>query len=89
MSGHHSIISRVYRSLPLWLAQEYLYELGGRARDAEWIQGENWRVLIRDAPEIVSGAVHIGQTQMVFEGDAETVARLLGAFEKKALRAGG
>lgn len=79
---------RVYRSLPRWLAQEYLCELGGRADDAS-INGEGWRAEICDASDVVVGAIRIGQIEIVFDGDAESVSRLIAAFEKKALRAGG
>lgn len=82
-------ITRTYRSLPLWLAHAYLLELGGRASGASSIEGESWHAEICDAPDVAVGAIHIGQTEIVFEGDAESVSRLIAAFEKKALRAGG
>lgn len=88
MNATRAQSARVYRSLPLWLAREYLMELGGRADDAS-INGEGWRAEICDAPDVVFGAIRIGQIEIRVDGDAESVARLIAAFEKKALRAGG
>lgn len=89
MPASPTVTTRVYRSLPVWLAFEYLEALGGRAGDAGWLQGAGWRAIVRDAPDVVLGVVRIGQTEIVFEGDAEIVPRVIAAFEKKALRAGG
>ncbi len=89
MNGTRACIAHVYRSLPLWLAREYLVELGGRADDVQIVSGKDWRAEISDAPEIELGAIRIGQIKIVFDGDAECVARIIAAFEKKALRAGG
>ena len=40
-------------------------------------------------PDVEVGAVRVGQIQIAFQGDAQIVARIVAAFEKKALRAGG
>lgn len=84
--GH---VIRVYRSLPLWLAQEYLCALGGAPLDAESVQGGGWHAVLSDAPDIVLGAVRVGQIQILFRGDAPAVRNVIAAFEKKAVRAGG
>lgn len=89
MDSPIALVTRVYRSLPIWLAQEYLGELGGRIDDAECVQGKGWGARIFDAPDVVVGVVRVGQIQIVFEGSADAVARVITAFEKKALRAGG
>jgi hypothetical protein len=81
--------TRFYRGLPLWLACEYLTCLGGSAQADSQITGDGWRAVLTDAPDIVMGVVRLGQIQITFEGDPAALARLLGAFEKKALRAGG
>lgn len=89
MPASLTVTTRVYRSLPVWLALEYLEKLGGRAGDTRRLQGAGWRAIVRDAPDVELGVVRIGQTEIVFEGDAEIVPRIITAFEKKALRAGG
>jgi hypothetical protein len=83
MDATRTRVARVYRSLPLWLARDYLCELGGRARDAQTIQGERWRAELSDAPDIVLGAMRIGQIEIVFDGDAEILQSLVAAFEKR------
>ena len=89
MSDERVRIERVYRSLPLWLACEYLAELGGDPTPAQLLQGDGWTAQVLDEPPFEIGALHVGQTRVRFEGDAVAVNALLAAFERKALRAGG
>ncbi len=80
---------REYRSLPLWLAHEYLLELGGRTEFGHTIQGAGWRARIRDADDIAIGVLRIGRIFVAFEGEEPAVAAAMAAFDAKALRAGG
>jgi hypothetical protein len=82
-------VERAYRGLPLWLARDYLIELGGESESNDGVRGENWRVTLCEGEPIAIGALRIGQIQIIFEGDDATLARVVSAFEKKALRAGG
>ncbi len=82
-------VERNYRSLPLWLAREYLNEIGGESQDREWVRDEDWRAWLREGEPFAVGALRVGQIQIVFEGEAAALDRVIAAFEKKALRAGG
>lgn len=82
-------IEKVYRSLPLWLAREYLESIGGRVVCEDLVQGDAWSATLRHAPDFEIGALRVGQIRVVFHADAQTMPRVIAAFEKKALRAGG
>ncbi|MBI5879770.1 MAG: MoaD/ThiS family protein [Chloroflexi bacterium] len=80
---------REYRSLPIWLAHEYLRELGGRGAAGQPVEGPGWRARVRDADDVVIGVLHIGRIFVDFEGNESAVAAAMAAFDAKALRAGG
>lgn len=82
-------VERAYRSLPLWLAREYLIELGGHAEADGNVRGAGWRAQLSEGDSIPIGALRIGQIRMTFEGDVAVLDQVIAAFEKKALRAGG
>jgi hypothetical protein len=81
-------VERDYRSLPLWLARAYLVDIGGNASD-DGVRGADWSATLREGEPIAIGALRIGQIHIVFDGDAAALERVIAAFEKKALRAGG
>ncbi|MBI4674701.1 MAG: hypothetical protein HY741_23905 [Chloroflexi bacterium] len=91
MARTHGVIQieKVYRSLPLWLAREYLESIGGRVVREDLVQGDAWHVELHDAPDFEIGALRVGQIRVVFQADAESIHNVIAAFEKKALRAGG
>jgi hypothetical protein len=82
-------VERDYRSLPLWLAREYLVEIGGKAVSDVEVRGATWHARLSEGETIPIGALRIGQIRIIFDGDASTLDPLIAAFEKKALRAGG
>lgn len=82
-------IERDYRSLPLWLAREYLIELGGQPESDGNVRGNRWRVQLSEGDAIPIGALRIGQIRMTFEGEVAVLDQVIAAFERKALRAGG
>ena len=79
---------REYRSLPLWLAREYLVELGGIASE-DVVGNDQWHARLRTLEPVPIGALRIGRIQIDFAGEEATLSALLTAFEQKALRAGG
>lgn len=81
--------ARLYRSLPRWLAVDYLCAIGGQAQDDNHIAGAGWHAVVSDADDVCIGAARVGQIQIVFAGDEVQVQRVIAGFEKKALRAGG
>lgn len=80
---------KLYRSLPLWLASEYLQALGGVAQNENQVQGAEWSVTLSEAEEAPIGALRIGQIRVVFRAAPGSLDSLIAAFEKKAMRAGG
>ena len=82
-------VTRVYRSLPKWLARDYLVELEGKASSGDFVYGVGWQAFLHDGDSIAIGAVHVGQIHVEFEGDDARVPQVIAAFERKALRAGG
>lgn len=82
-------IEKLYRSLPLWLAREYLEEIGGVAENENFVQGENWSAALSTSESIGIGVLRISQLRVVFRSAPEVSDTIIAAFEKKALRAGG
>ena len=82
-------IEKLYRSLPLWLAREYLEEIGGVAQNENLVQGENWSAALSTSESIGIGALRIIQLRVVFRAAPDVLNTIIAAFEKKALRAGG
>jgi hypothetical protein len=82
-------LEREYRSLPLWLAREYLIEVGGIAADDNTVSGNGWQAQLSIRDPVPIGALRIGLIQIVFDGGDEILPGVLTAFEKKAVRAGG
>lgn len=82
-------IDKVYRSLPLWLAREYLEEIGGTAQNENFVQGAGWSAALSTTESIGIGALRIIQLRVVFRGAPDALPALIARFEAKALRAGG
>ncbi len=82
-------ITRDYRSLPLWLARDYLIEIGGAPTEGYVVQGATWVATVRDGEDVQIGRFRIGQIFVDFEADENVLPGVLAAFEKKAMRAGG
>lgn len=82
-------IEKVYRSLPLWLAREYLESIGGVLVRDDLVQGDTWSADVLDMPNYRVGVLGVGQIRIVFHADAEKIHSVIAAFEKKAMRAGG
>jgi len=82
-------VERDYRSLPLWLAREYLVEIGGKAVSDVEVRGATWHARLSEGETIPIGALRIGQIRLTFEGDGAVLDQVIATFEKKALRAGG
>ena len=82
-------IERDYRSLPLWLAREYLIEIGGNATEDDCVRGADWSAYLHEGEFVAIGALHVGTIHVEFVGDENAVNWVIVAFERKALRAGG
>ena len=82
-------IERMYRGIPMWLARDYLIEVGGAATEDYVVRGADWTATIRDGEFLPVGALRIGTIHVEFEGDEKTLPMMLAAFELKTIRAGG
>jgi hypothetical protein len=80
---------RVITGIPLWLLAAYLIDLGGVACSAEEIDGPGWRARLTPAEDFQRGSLVVGQVNLALDGDADALARLKTALEKKLLRGGG
>jgi len=82
-------IERDYRSLPLWLAREDLIEIGGNVEEGDCVRGADWSAYLHEGEFIAIGSLRVGTIHVEFVGDESAVNRVIVAFERKAMRAGG
>lgn len=83
------LFERTLRSLPLWLLQEYLVELGGQLNPDGSVQGCGWTAKMKQVDDFQIGSIRVGQVHLQVHADADVTDTLLPALEKKLLRAGG
>jgi len=77
------------RSLPGWLLQEYVEELGGRLQSDGWLHGEGWQVRITPIEDFRIGSLSVGQIRLEWQGELAAYQRVWPQLEKKLMRAGG
>lgn len=83
------IYERTLRSLPVWLLQEYLIELGGKLEEDGSVHGHGWRAQIRQLDDFQVGSLKVGQVHLKVKAVDDVVDDLMPVLEKKLLRAGG
>jgi hypothetical protein len=83
------IYERTLRSLPVWLLQEYLIELGGKLDEDGSVLGNGWRAQIRQLDDFQVGSLKVGQVHLKVKAVDDVVDDLMPVLEKKLLRAGG
>ena len=83
------IYERTLRSLPVWLLQEYLIELGGKSDEDGSVLGNGWRAQIRQLDDFQVGSLKVGQVHLKVKAVDDVVDDLMPVLEKKLLRAGG
>ena len=81
--------ARILRSLPLWLLQEYLVELGGKLQEDGSVRGNGWKAQISQLDDFQIGSLKVGQVHLEVKAASDVVDDLMPALEKKLLRAGG
>jgi len=77
------------RGVPLWLLQEYIYELGGTFTGNSRVSGRGWEVLLEPMDDYKVGSLSVGQVHLHLKAEADVYSEIRGAIEKKLLRAGG
>ena len=78
----------VLRSIPLWLFQEYLKDLGGEVVGSGQVKGRGWKASMEKLEDFQLGSIRVGQLRVELEGEAQAIQELLPALEKKLMRAG-
>ena len=81
-------VERTYRGISTRLARRYLEILGGEVDD-DTITGDGWRATISESTVSVGPTLQLTELAIAFEGEADTVDRIVTSFTKKAMRAGG
>ena len=76
------------RSIPLWLLQEYLKDLGGEVVGAGQVRGRGWKASMEKLEDFQLGSIRVGQLRVELEGETQAIKELLPALEKKLMRAG-
>lgn len=79
------------RSMPLWLMQAYLEELGGVLGEDGWISGqaEGWKARLTPMEDFVLGSLRVGQVRMEWQGDDPAYQTVWPLIRKKLIRGGG
>lgn len=80
---------RILRSLPLWLLQEYLEELGGDKIEDGRVRGDGWTARLEQIEDFQVGSLKVGQVYLDVEIDLDKAQGFVLELEKKLLRAGG
>ncbi len=83
------VFQRTLRSLPVWLLQEYLVELGGKLQEDGSVRGNGWKAHIRELDDFQVGSLRVGQVRLEVKAADDVVDDLMPVLEKKLLRAGG
>lgn len=77
------------RSMPAWLIEEYLLELGGKISENNWIVGNGWKASIEKMSDFQIGSLRVGQVRLDWWGDENAIKNILPVLEQKLMRAGG
>lgn len=80
---------RILRSLPLWLLQEYLVELGGDKIEDRRVRGDGWTARLEQIEDFQVGSLKVGQVYLDVEIDLDKAQGFVLELEKKLIRAGG
>ncbi|MFB6255864.1 MAG: hypothetical protein ABEH58_03910 [Haloplanus sp.] len=80
---------RSFRGISTRLAINYLETLGAEQVDDGRVEGEDWAATFAEQTVTVGPSVSLTQVDLVFEGNPETLDRLIDRFARKAMRAGG
>lgn len=90
--------SRQFRGISRRLAVQYLENLGGERTESDdvadgtdeyRVEGDGWTATLSEETVPVAGSIELTEVTVDFEGDDETLAPLVEAFARKAMRAGG
>lgn len=82
-------VERSFRGISLRLAKKYLGSVGAESVGEDWAEGPDWRADLSAEKVSIGPSLELTEATVVFEGEEETLDRVVPAFAKKAIRAGG
>lgn len=77
------------RSMPVWLLQSYLEEIGGQRNPDGQYSGDGWSAKIEEMEDYKIGSLSVGRVRLIFNGDKNAIQITLPQLEQKMMRAGG
>lgn len=80
---------RTFRGISVRLARHYLTNLGGEAVADDRVEGDGWTADLSSSEASIGPSLKLTEVTVVFEGEEETLDRLIDRFAQKAMRAGG
>ncbi len=84
-----AVLERRVHGVPVWLMEEYLVELGGRAEADGRVAGDGWTARFKRVEDFRIGSLVIGAVYLEIEGDEEVLASLEPGLNMKLMRGGG
>lgn len=78
-----------YYGVPDWLMVEYLEDLGGRQTSPFVMEADDWRAVIRKAPQKGIGSLKVGGSTVTFTGAPSALKEMFEKLHWKTLRGGG
>lgn len=89
MSENSIEYQRELRGIPLWLLEEYLFELGASRQAGGGLSANGWSAYLEQLDDFQVGSLRVGQVRLRVQASAEAWQNLQPLLEKKLLRAGG
>jgi hypothetical protein len=80
---------RSYRGISHRAAVGYLENLGGQRVDDATVEGDGWRATLEAEKVSVGATLKLTEVTVRFEGEPDTLERVIERFSQKAVRAGG
>ncbi len=77
------------RGMGVGIVTDYLAALGEREAEPGLLVGQDWQARISAGAPVQIGAIRLGVTEVVFQGEPAAVSATVAQLERKTLRAGG
>lgn len=82
-------VERSFRGISLRLAKKYLRSVGAETVEEAAAEGEGWRAELSAETVSIGPSLELTEVTVAFEGEEAALDRVVPAFAKKAIRAGG
>ena len=77
------------KSVPAWLIQDYLVELGGQIEGEGRVSGPGWRANYYRIDDFKVGSISVGCVRLELSGDEHALEDMMPRLELKLMRGGG